>query len=281
MNIQWYPGHMQKTKRLILENIKMVDVVIEILDARIPISSRNPDINELISDKPRMIIFNKSDLADASVNKKWEQHFKSQGIKVIMVDSIKGAGLKEVLIHTRELAKPRLEYEKSRGRLPRAVRVMVVGIPNVGKSSFINKLVGKGTTKTGDKPGVTRGKQWVRISNDVELLDMPGILWPKFEEDIGLRLAFTGAIRDDILDIVELAVKLLENLKELYPQKLKDRYKLDNLDGDGYEMLKMIGKKRGAIIKGGEIDETKVAQMLLDEYRGAKIGQITLEQNFG
>lgn len=279
MNIQWYPGHMVKTKRLITENIKLVDVIIEILDARIPVSSRNPEVNELVGNKPRLIIFNKSDISDTDINKEWQAYFKTQGIKTIMVDSIKGTGLKEVISNLRELAKPRLEYEKSRGRLPRAVRVMVIGIPNVGKSSFINKIVGKGTAKTGDKPGVTRGKQWVRISNDVELLDMPGILWPKFEEEIGFKLAFTGAIRDDILDNVELAAKLVETLKELYPDTLKQRYKLDTLEyNEGIELLKAIGKKRGAIVKGGEVDLTKVATIVLDEFRGAKIGNISLER---
>lgn len=279
MNIQWYPGHMVKTKRLITENIKLVDVIVEILDARIPISSRNPQINELTGDKPRVIILNKSDISDAKVNREWEQYFKSQGIKTIMVDSIKGTGLKDVITAAKEFAKPRLEYEKSRGRLPRAIRIMVVGIPNVGKSSFINKIVGKGTAKTGDKPGVTRGKQWIRISSDVELLDMPGILWPKFEEETGFMLAFTGAINDDILDIIELAAKLLECLKVFYPENLKQRYKLEGLDYDnGLELLKAIGKKRGAIAKGGEIDLTKSSQIVLDEFRGAKIGNISLER---
>lgn len=280
MNIQWYPGHMVKTKRLIQENIKLVDVVIELLDARIPVSSRNPEIDRLIGDKPRVIILNKADLADENINSQWQKYFSKSGNKVIMVDSIKGVGLKEVVGAAKILAKPRLDYEKTRGRLPRAIRAMVVGIPNVGKSSFINKLVGKGAAKTGDKPGVTRGKQWVRISNDVELLDMPGILWPKFDDSqVGLNLAFCGSIRDDIMDVVELAAKLVEVLSTIYPQKLKERYKLEQIEtDDGLELLRIIGKKRGAIIAGGEIDMYRIAQIVIDEFRGAKIGRMSLEK---
>lgn len=281
MNIQWYPGHMAKTKRLITENIKLVDVVIEILDARIPISSRNPEVDQLLGNKPKLIILNKSDIADSGINREWETYFNKQNINTVLVDSIKGKGLKETIVAVKELAKPRLDYEKSKGRLPRAVRVMVIGIPNVGKSSFINKLVGKAAAKTGDKPGVTRGKQWVRISSDVELLDMPGILWPKFDnEEVGLKLAITGAIKDEIIDIVELAEKLLELLAVSYPEKIKERYKLDTIYQDALLLLNVIGKKRGAIISGGEIDLEKAARIVIDEFRSAKIGNMSLERPY-
>lgn len=278
MNIQWFPGHMAKTRRLITENIKLVDVVIELLDARIPISSRNPEIDQLVANKPRLIVLNKSDIADQQVNTKWKNYFNSQGIKVIFVDSIKGKGLKEVSIAARDAIKEKLEHEKSRGRLFRAVRVMIVGIPNVGKSTFINKLVGKGVAVTGDKPGVTRGKQWIRIGKDLELLDTPGILWPKFEDpEIGVKLASTGAVKDEIIDTVELAAKLVEYISTLYPSKLKERFKLDNIEGSGSELLKRIGKNRGAVISGGEIDLYRTAKIVLGEFREAKIGNISLE----
>lgn len=279
MNIQWFPGHMAKTKRLITENIKLVDIVIELLDARIPLSSRNPEIDQLVSNKPRLIVLNKSDIADPHVNTQWKNYFNGQGIKVIFADSIKGKGLKEVTSAARDAVKEKLEHEKSRGRVSRAVRVMIVGIPNVGKSTFINKLVGKSVAVTGDKPGVTRGKQWIRINNDLELLDTPGILWPKFEDpETGIKLASTGAVKDEIIDSVELASKLLEDLSELYPSKLMERYKLEKVEGSGIELLKVIGKKRGAVISGGEIDLNRAATIILDEFRSARIGNLSLER---
>lgn len=278
MNIQWFPGHMAKTRRLITENIKLVDIVIELLDARIPISSRNPEIDQLVSNKPRLIVLNKSDIADPQVNKQWKNYFNSQGIRVIFADSIKGKGLKEVTIAARDIVKEKLEYEKSRGRLSRAVRAMIVGIPNVGKSTFINKLVGKSVAVTGDKPGVTKGKQWFRISKDLELLDTPGILWPKFEDpEIGIKLASTGAVKDEIIDSVELASKLLEYISKLYPNKVMERFKLEKVEGSGNELIKLIGKKRGAVISGSEIDLYRTAKIILGEFRDAKIGNISLE----
>lgn len=279
MNIQWFPGHMAKTRRLITENVKLVDIVIELLDARIPISSRNPEIDQLVLNKPRLIVLNKSDIADSQVNTKWKNHFNKQGIRVIFADSIKGKGLKEVSISARDVVKEKLDHEKSRGRIDRAVRAMIVGIPNVGKSTFINKLVGKSVAVTGDKPGVTRGKQWIRIGTDLELLDTPGILWPKFEDpETGIKLAATGAVKDEVIDHIELASKLLEYISELYPIKLMERYKFEKIEGSGSELLKIIGRKRGAIISGGEVDLSRSAIIVLSDFRDAKIGNISLER---
>lgn len=279
MNINWYPGHMVKTKRLITENLKLVDVVIELIDSRIPYSSKNPEVDKLIGEKPKLVVLNKSDLADDKISKEWINNYKKKGIKAILVDSVKGIGLKEVVKASRELAQTRLQHEKSKGRLPRAVRVMVIGIPNVGKSSFINKFVGNSPAKTGNKPGVTRGKQWIRISNDLELLDMPGILWPKFDDEaVGLKLAYTGAVKDEIIDIVELAGKLIEYLANLYPEELKKRYKLNDINFDGLDLLNEIGKKRGALVSGGEVDQNRIAQIIIDEFRVAKIGRMSLER---
>lgn len=280
MNIQWFPGHMAKTRRLISENLKMIDVVIELLDARIPVSSKNPEIDDLIKSKPRIIAFNKADLADESVSRQWSKWYNSKGYTTIFIDSIKGKGISELKGKMREIMKDKLDREKQKGRLFRPIRTMVVGVPNVGKSSFINKIAGRASAVTGDKPGVTRGKQWIRINEEIDLLDTPGILWPKFEDPrVGLNLAFTGAIKDDIMDTVEVASELMKCLSLTYPQNIKERFKLASIEEQrGDQMLSAAGKNRGCIIAGGEIDLPRIASIVLDEFRGGKIGRITLEK---
>lgn len=280
MNIQWYPGHMVKAKRKIAEDLKLVDVVIELLDARIPMSSRNPEVDEIVGNKRRIIVLNKSDLADPAANRKWVDYFNRENTKVILANSVSGTGLKEVLAASRELMKEKLDNLKSKGLLVKTTRALIIGIPNVGKSTFINKLAGKSVAQTGDRPGVTKSKQWIKVSAELELLDTPGILWPKFEDErVGMCLAYTGAIKDEILDVNELAQKLLEVLATKFPDKLKARYKLDEIPSDmtHEKLLETIGRKRGCIIAGGEVDVQRVSVMLLDEFRGGKIGNITLE----
>ncbi|MCT4565022.1 MAG: ribosome biogenesis GTPase YlqF [Maledivibacter sp.] len=278
MIINWYPGHMKKTKELIKSNLKLVDVVIELLDARIPISSKNPDIDNLIGNKPKVIILNKSDLSDSKKLNNWISFYGNKGIKAIPVNSITGEGMNNLIDAVKNSVKDKIDAMKNKGRKVRAIRVMIVGIPNVGKSSLINKLAGKKTAKTGNKPGVTRGKQWIRLRKDLELFDTPGILWPKIEDqEVGLNLAFTGAIKDEILDIDELCVKFLEKLSVNYPNSLKDRYKLEELDENPVINMENIGKKRGCIRSGGVIDYTKVSKIILDEFRKGTLGKITLE----
>lgn len=279
MNIQWYPGHMTKTKRMMEENISLVDIVIELVDARLPYSSKNPDIDNLARNKKRIIIMNKVDLADDAKTKKWKTYFEDQGFKVILVDSITGKGIKEITTVSKELMAEKLERLRLRGRIFAPTRAMIVGIPNVGKSTLINKFVGKAMTKTGDKAGVTRGKQWVRVKRDFELLDTPGILWPKFEDQaVGLKLAFTGAMNDDILDSVTLAHKLIEYLNKLYPSAISDRYGVEyDEDTAADKILEMIAEKRGFKIRGGELDLDRAANILLDEFRAAKLAKVTLE----
>jgi len=280
MNIQWFPGHMAKTRRLLAENLKLIDVVIELLDARIPRSSKNPEIDEIIKNKFRIIAMNKADLADEKISKEWGNWYSSQGYAVIFIDSIKGKGINELKNEMRKLMKDKLEREKEKGRIFRPIRTMIVGIPNVGKSSFINKIAGKASATTGDKPGVTRGKQWIRMNEEIEMLDTPGILWPKFDDKrVGMNLAYTGAIKDEIMDITEVAAELLFYLKSTYPQAIKDRFKIDfEEDTNGIQLLKAAGKKRGCIVSGGEIDLMRIAAIILDEFRGGKIGRITLER---
>ena len=279
MNIQWYPGHMTKTRRMMQENIGLVDIVIELLDARIPFSSKNPEIDELAKNKHRIVILNKSDLADDKKTNLWLKYFEAKGFKVILVNSITGKGLKDITEVSKELMQEKIERLKKRGRLFVPTRAMIVGIPNVGKSTLINKFVGKSLTKTGDKPGVTRGKQWIKIKKDFELLDTPGILWPKFEDkEVGLKLAFTGAVNDDILDVYTLSLNLIEYLKNKYPENLKERYKIDFSEDDREdEILKNIGIARSFKTKGGEVDLLRAAHILIDEFRGAKLGKMTLE----
>ena len=280
MNIQWYPGHMTKTKRMMAENISLVDIVIELLDARIPLSSKNPNIDEIAKNKLRIVLMNKSDLADPKVTEKWVKYFEELGHKVILTDSVSGKGLSQITETARELMKEKIERLKARGRIFVPIRAMIVGIPNVGKSTLINKYVGKSTTKTGDKPGVTKGKQWVKIKKDFELLDTPGILWPKFDdENVGLNLAFTGAINDQIIDTYTLSSKLIEKLLQIRPECLEERYKIDiDMQMNPEEILEKIGQSRGFKIKGGEIDLERTAIIILDEFRGLKLGRISLEQ---
>lgn len=280
MNIQWYPGHMAKAKRKIAEDLKLVDIVIELLDARIPISSRNPEVDEIVGNKKRIIVLNKSDLADPEANRKWLDYFNKENTKAILANSISGAGLKEVLAASKQLMKEKIDRLKSKGLMLKTTRALIIGIPNVGKSTFINKLAGRNAAQTGDRPGVTKSKQWIRVSPELELLDTPGILWPKFEDErVGLYLAFTGAIKDEILDVNELAEKLIEVIAKRFPEKLKARYKLEEIPEDinPKALLEEIGKKRGCIIAGGKVDVQRASIMLLDEFRGGKIGAISLE----
>jgi len=280
MNIQWFPGHMAKTRRLLEDNLKIVDVVIELLDARIPYASKNPELNKILGIKPRITVLNKSDLADESISREWSKWYNSNGFTNIFIDSIKGKGINELKIGLREIMKEKLEKEKLKGRLIRPIRTMVVGIPNVGKSSFINKIAGSASAATGDKPGVTRGKQWIRLNDEIELLDTPGILWPKFDDiKVAKNLAFTGAIKDDVIDTIELTMALLDFLKETYPDYLKTRFKIDLYeDLTGEKLLSAVGKKRGCIVSGGLIDYNRISSIVLDEFRGGKIGRISLER---
>ena len=280
MNIQWYPGHMTKTRRMMQENIGLVDIVIELLDARIPYSSKNPEIDELAKNKHRIVILNKVDLADDKKTNLWIKYFEERNCKVILVNSITGKGIKDITEVSKELMKERVERLKQRGRLFVPTRAMIVGIPNVGKSTLINKFVGKSLAKTGDKPGVTRGKQWIKIKKDFELLDTPGILWPKFEDQkVGLKLAFTGAVNDDILDTYTLALNLIDYLRQIYPNSLKERYKIDfNEEDKADKILENIGIARSFKTKGGEIDLQRASYILIDEFRACRLGKITLEE---
>lgn len=276
--INWYPGHMTKARRAMQEDMKLIDLVIEIVDARMPLSSRNPDIDELAKNKSRMILFNKSDLADESLNKDWIDYFEKKGYTIVKINAKNGMGIRNVTPAIAKVCEEKIARDLKRGIKNRPVRAMVVGIPNVGKSTFINALAGKACTKTGNKPGVTKGKQWIRLNKNVELLDTPGILWPKFEDQkTGLNLAITGSINDEILDIVQLSLHLTEYIKTNYEGLLFKRYDIDEtLSAD--EILSEIAKRRGCLKKGGELDYEKAAFILLDEFRSGKIGCITLEK---
>lgn len=278
MAINWFPGHMRKTQREIKENLKLVDAVIEIRDARIPRSSANPDIDRLLEGKPRIILLNKSDLTDSRVTKEWISYLTNDNVKVLEVNCLKGEGLKAIKPALLSLLKEKHDRLKAKGMAKIITRVMVVGIPNVGKSTFINKMARNNIAKTGDRPGVTKSKQWIKTAIGIELLDTPGVLWPKFEDDTtALNLAFTGAIKDEIMDIEELALKLVERLQNSYEEELKERYKLAEVFENPLDTLDAIGKKRGALISGGQIDYNRIAVILLDEFRGGKIGKISLE----
>ena len=280
--INWYPGHMAKAKREIEEALKQVDVVIELLDARIPIASRNPILNEIIGDKPRIVVLNKSDLADSEMNKKWEKYLTQNNQKTIAVNSNNGDGIKEVVSATIEIMKEKMEKQANRGRIGASIKAMVVGIPNVGKSTFINKIAGKSTAATGNKPGVTRKNQWVRLNDKIQLLDTPGVLWPKLDNELYARhLAYIGTIKDEVIDKEELAVHLLEELAKNYKKELFERYKInEDFEYDmTYELMEEIGRKRGCLVRGGEIDTMKVANILFDELRSGKIGRITFESD--
>lgn len=283
--IQWFPGHMTKTKRQIQSSLKLVDAVAEIIDARIPVSSRNPDLAKLVQNKPRVILLNKCDMANQTTTKMWIDYFKKQNLVAIPVDCKSGRGLDKFAPAVNTVMSHKIARLKEKGMVNPTIRIMIVGIPNVGKSSFINKMVKKNRAKVEDRPGVTRGNQWYTIAKNLEMLDTPGVLWPKFDDKtVGEHLAFTGAVKDQILDIELLAVRLLDFIKELKPADFITRFKLENEDIeniDSYELLKMIGKKRGMLVSGGEIDTERAAIMLLDEFRSAKLGRITVEMPQG
>ena len=284
-NIQWFPGHMTKTKRQIQSSLKLVDAVAEIIDARIPVSSRNPDLAKLVQNKPRVILLNKCDMANQTATKMWIDYFKKQNLVAIPVDCKSGRGLDKFAPAVNTVMSHKIARLKEKGMVNPTIRIMIVGIPNVGKSSFINKMVKKNRAKVEDRPGVTRGNQWYTIAKNLEMLDTPGVLWPKFDDKtVGEHLALTGAVKDQILDIELLAVRLLDFIKELKPADFITRFKLENEDIeniDSYELLKMIGKKRGMLVSGGEIDTERAAIMLLDEFRSAKLGRITVEMPQG
>ena len=277
MQFQWDPGHMTKAKRQMQEDIKLIDLVIELVDARIPLSSRNPDIDELGKNKSRLILMNKSDLSDDKRNKEWSEYFKKLGYYVVCLDSRSKNGMKTVTNVIAEACKEKTERDRKRGILNRPVRAMVVGIPNVGKSTFINSFAGKACAKTGNKPGVTKGKQWIRLNKNVELLDTPGILWPKFEDQtVGLRLALIGAIKDEILNIDELSMELIRILKEYYPGILAARYQVEEA-AEEVAVLEEIAKNRKCITRGNELDMSKAAALVIEEFRSGKLGKITIE----
>jgi len=278
MNYQWYPGHMTKAKRMMQENVKLIDLIIELVDARVPLSSRNPDIDDIGKNKSRVILLNKSDLADPAQNKKWTGYFEERGAYVLEINSKTGAGVKNVQGLVKEACKEKIERDRKRGIVNRPVRAMVVGIPNVGKSTFINAFAGKACTKTGNKPGVTKGKQWIRIQKDLELLDTPGILWPKFEDQtVGMKLAIIGSINDDIILMDDLACSLIRLLQNDYPQAIKERYSFEP-EGALTEVLAGIAESRKCYLKGGLPDINKAANLFIDDFRSGKLGRITLER---
>ena len=277
MNLQWYPGHMTKAKRQMQEDLKLIDLIIELVDARIPLSSRNPDIDELGKNKARLILLNKSDLADERYNEQWSAYFQKKGFYVVKVNAKSGAGLKSIQSVIQEACKAKIERDRRRGIKNRPIRAMVVGIPNVGKSTFINSYAGKACAKTGNKPGVTKGKQWIRLNKTLELLDTPGILWPKFEDqEVGKRLAFIGSIKDEILNLEELSLELLDYIRTNYPGLLNTRYGIEE-EGTPVSLLEAVADKRKCMIRGQEIDYAKAAGIVMEEFRNGKIGRITLE----
>ena len=277
MNIQWYPGHMTKAKRQMQEDLKLIDLIIELVDARVPMSSRNPDIDKLGQNKSRLILLNKADLADERQNEAWKEFFQTKGFHVVKVDSRNGSGMKAIQNVIQEACREKIERDRRRGIKNRPIRAMVAGIPNVGKSTFINTFAGKACAKTGNRPGVTKGKQWIRLNKNVELLDTPGILWPKFEDqEVGIRLAYVGSIKDDILNMEELALSLIGYLKEHYPGVLQKRYETDET-GELLEILQGIARARGCLKKGEELDYAKASGLFFDDFRGGKLGRITLE----
>lgn len=289
--INWYPGHMAKTRKQIIEDLKLIDIVIELIDARIPVSSRNPDINEIVKEKNRIIVLNKSDLADENQTAKWVDFYKKQNIIAVVTDSNSGKGVQNVIKKVEEIMSKKQEEMSKKGRVGRATRVMILGIPNVGKSSFINRIAGKSSLIVGNKPGVTKAKQWIRVNNQIDLLDTPGVLWPKFEsEEVALNLAYTGTIKDDVIEKVEVAFQFVKYLLGNYRDNILQRYNLENdlienilsqpnpENENIYEIMQLIGKKRGAIVSGGKVDDEKTANIILEDYRSGKLGKITLEK---
>lgn len=277
MNINWFPGHMKKTKEIIINNLKLVDVVLEIIDSRIPISSRNPMIDEIVADKPRMIIMNKSDLSDPKENKKWVNKFREEGIPALLMNSKENVPVDKIYKEARTLLKDKFEKNEKKNIDNPMIRMMIVGVPNSGKSTFINKVSKKKGAKVGNRPGITQTKQWIKTGSNIQLLDTPGILWPKFEEKIGLHLSFTNAIKDEVLNIEDLTLKFLEEMKENNPEALVERYGVDPAL-PALEIYEAIAKKRGAIISGGDFDYTRTANIILNDFRSGKLGKITLEK---
>lgn len=281
-SIQWFPGHMAKTRRVMKESLGLVDIVVELRDARIPKSSRNPEIEKIVGDKPRLVVFNKADIADPAVTKMWQDYYKSHGVRTLALDCRSGKGLKELVPAVRETLSDLLAKRRARGMESRPIRMMIVGVPNVGKSSLINRLAGGKKVKVEDRPGVTRGKQWVRLENGIELLDMPGVLWPKFDDkQVGERLAYTGAIKDDVYDLEWVAMRFLALLRERYPQLLEERFKVtaeESADLEPYDLLELVGRKRGMMMSGGVVNTERAAITVLDEFRSGKIGRISLER---
>ena len=281
VDIQWFPGHMAKTRRLMKENLPLVDVVVEITDARVPASSRNPEMKNLVGGKPRVVVLNKCDMADEALTAEWIEYYRTKGVRAVAMDCRSGKGLNKLVPTVKEVMKKELEKRAAKGMEGKPIRMMIVGIPNVGKSSFINRVAGGKRAKVEDRPGVTRGKQWVTLEKGIDLLDMPGVLWPKFDDKtVGEHLAFTGAIKDDILDTELLAMRLADLLNREYHSLLCERYRLtdeETADIEPYDLLSLIGAKRGMRISGGEVDTERAAAMLLDEFRGGKIGRMTLE----
>lgn len=286
-NINWYPGHMLKTKKQIIEDLKLIDIVVEILDARIPVASQNPDIKEITASKKKIVILNKSDLANEADTKKWIEYFNKQGVNAIATDSNIGKGIKETLRIVQSMMQEEVDKAANKGITNRKIRLMICGIPNVGKSSFINRMINKKSAEVGNRPGVTKQKQWLKVSNNIELLDTPGVLWPKFEsQDVALKLAYTGTIKDEVMDKSEIAYNLLKYLERNNKNELFARYKLTESDfnsiivedDETLELMNIIAKKRGAIVSGGEIDYEKISSIILNDFRTAKIGKITLEK---
>jgi ribosome biogenesis GTPase A len=279
MTIQWFPGHMAKARRQVTEKLKQIDVVTELLDARLPLSSRNPMIDEIVSGKPRLILLNKADLADPQVTEEWIEYFRQQGIRTLPIDALSGKGVNKLPGLCQELAADMLNKRAERGMQARAIRIMILGIPNVGKSSLINRLAKRSVAQTGDRPAVTKAQQWVKMGDSLELLDTPGILWPKFEDQmVGLRLAASGAIKDELIDFTEVALFVISYMMHYYPERLLERFKLKELPQDRVIMLEEIGKKRGCLVSGGEIDYDKAAEIFLRELRSGKLGTVSLER---
>ncbi|WP_227395552.1 ribosome biogenesis GTPase YlqF [Jeotgalibacillus aurantiacus] len=278
MSIQWFPGHMAKARRQVTEKLKLVDIVFELVDARIPVSSRNPMIEEIIGQKPRLILINKADMADPVKTKEWIQYFADQGLPAVAINSDKGTGLQQIQKESMKILKDKWDRMKSRGIRPRAMRAMIVGIPNVGKSTLINRLAKKNIAQTGNRPGVTKAQQWIKAGKEMELLDTPGILWPKFEDQqVGYKLALTGAIKDTILNLQDIALYALRFLETYYPERLKERYQMDVIHEDAAELFNHIGKKRGCLMAGGEVDYDKTADLIVRDIRNTQFGPITFD----
>lgn len=276
--IQWFPGHMAKARRQVTEKLKLIDVVIELVDARLPLSSRNPMIDEIVQHKPRLVILNKADLADNSKTKAWIEYFKEQNLMALPVDAKTGRGLKQIIDSCKVLTKEKFDKMAAKGVRPRAIRALIVGIPNVGKSTLINRLANKNIAKTGDRPGVTQAQQWIKVGKEMELLDTPGILWPKFEDElVGYKLATTGAIKDTILNLQDITLFALRFMKEHYPNRLKERFNLTEIPEEGVDLYEEIGRKRGCMVSGGFIDYDKAAELIIRELRGGKLGDLTFE----